>query len=208
MFLTRRHEPHVVDFLCKTIKAGWRCIDVGAFIGYYTLLLSWFVGDEGDVVAFEPAAPAGDRLLHAVRVNNIHNVRLERKALASVDGQVDLHVERGEDGRIGTGSSLIRNVGESVPVPAESLDTYVRRLAFQRLDLVKVDVEGAELEVLEGAQQTLRRLRPILIIEFNDGESLRLSKRLLHSTGYEVIGLGRTSYGTHVAGLPIDGPGS
>lgn len=155
--------------LDSLLRPGAVFLDVGANIGLYTLRAATLVGDSGRVVAVEPSREA----LAALRVNLTLNpalaprVTVVEAALSDVDGAGRLyHVAAGHDPQ---SFSLLADgtAQESEPVTVETLDGLVERLGLARLDLVKLDVEGAEPLVLAGAARTLEQLRPSFIIEMN-----------------------------------------
>lgn len=142
----RRHtEPD--DLVC----------DIGANKGSY---LYWMSRWAGRVVAFEPQAELVDYLGQACRALNLHNVTVERAGVASQTGTMELYVPSPNSPE----ASLVRHGNiPSVPVSVVTLDDYFS--ASPRVSLLKIDVEGAELDVLRGAERILRQDRPTLIFE-------------------------------------------
>jgi FkbM family methyltransferase len=148
-------------------------IDIGANVGYFTMLFSDLTGNRGEVHAFEPVPST-----FGILAENIHrfpvykNVRLNRVALGDTHQHTSMLVPRGDHGQ----ASLVRHSDGSwkdaeneiaaIEIEMISLDQYAEHL--KRIDFVKCDVEGAELLVLRGAQSTLRRCRPQLCIEMDD----------------------------------------
>jgi FkbM family methyltransferase len=160
-------------FCLSHVRPGDHAVDVGAHIGYYTLLLSRLVGAQGRVDAFEPE-PANLHLLHAnLRINGCSNVVVHPLALADVHGDRRLYLcpsNRG-DHRLGFTSDR-----DMITVPVATADRCLGpRLA--RMDFVKLDVQGAEELVLRGMRQLIEqnRRRLTMIIE--------LSPSLLQNTG-------------------------
>mgnify|MGYP000452577600 CR=1 FL=1 len=199
MFLTKKREGYVVDFLKKLVRPDWVVLDIGAYIGFYTVLLAKLARY---VIAFEPVPELADRIKETCRLNQITNVKVENAALGKSDGNAKLFIERDQSGGIGQSSSIKRDwVGEeAIDVPVIKLDTYVRQVGLNLINLVKIDVEGAELEVLLGAVETLRRCKPIVVCEFNDQLSFEKARELLLSLGYRVEVIGHMSSGFHVVG--------
>jgi FkbM family methyltransferase len=159
------HETWETRFCEKAIKPGWVVADVGANIGYYTLIFSRLVEHGGRVYAFEPAEIAYATLLRNLALNDATRIKTHRVALADYQGSCSLTPAPGAS--LGL-SRLTRKdeVGmESVPVT--TLDAFIQEEGIDRLDLIKVDIEGAEKCFLTGAAQTLARLRPIVMIEVN-----------------------------------------
>jgi FkbM family methyltransferase len=134
-------------------------MDVGANWGLYSLLISRAVGPSGKVYAFEPVPEIFARLKEHIALNNATNVIPVPIALSDEKGTAKMSVKEGE-------SSLFRRVSdEFVEVQVERLDDFVEREKIERVDAIKIDVEGAELKVIRGADKTIRRDKPILMVE-------------------------------------------
>lgn len=157
-------------FVERFLRPGMTVLDIGAHHGFYTLLAARKVGDNGQVIAFEPSPRERRRLIRHVRLNRCRNVRLEPFAVAGEEGHVQLFLVKGID----TGLSSLRRpkVAEEVDpisVAAVTLDAYLARERIRRVGFVKMDVEGAELHVLRGATETLSvRPRPVILCEVQD----------------------------------------
>ena len=148
--------------------------DVGANIGVVSALLSGLC-PKGRIYAFEPVAENYAHLAANVAANALENVTVQQVALFDIDGEIEVEYDGGYPG----GS----HVGEGgTAVPALRFDTWAHHQSLDRLDLVKVDVEGAELAVLDGAAETLRRFRPIVVIECNPVTLARFG-----GTGYAAL---------------------
>jgi FkbM family methyltransferase len=125
-------------------------MDVGANWGLYSLLISRAVGPSGKVYAFEPVPEIFARLKEHIALNNATNVIPVPIALSDEKGTAKMSVKGG-------GSSLFRRVSdEFVEVQVERLDDFVEREKIERVDAIKIDVEGAELKVIRGADKTLQ----------------------------------------------------
>ncbi len=148
-----------------------RCFDVGANIGLYSLGLST-LSPKGRVFAFEPSPHAVEFLKTNLRRNRADNVNAFATALADHEGTVSFHdvpfftagsFTADDEGWLqsdAVGSNLVR-------VPCTTLDAFVEDYGVDRVDVVKIDVEGAELAVLQGATRTLAAHRPTVVMEFN-----------------------------------------
>jgi FkbM family methyltransferase len=141
-------------------------VDVGANVGYYTLQAAALVGPTGRVLAAEPNPSMVRQLESNLALNGINNVTVADIALSDQDGTADFYFP--ETGCEAYGSlrpnSLFRAASHS-PVRTETLGTCLERLAFSSVDLIKLDVEGAELSVLRGAERVLATMKPVLIFE-------------------------------------------
>ncbi len=148
--------------LLGLVPRGGVACDVGAHIGFYSLLLARLVGPEGKVISYEPV-PYTHALLRAnLRRNAATNVLAHPVSVGAQAARVRIAPAPG--GRLGW--SLIDAAGE-LAAPATTLDAEVERLQIQRVDFIKVDVEGYEMEVMTGAQMVLRRHRPVVMYEIN-----------------------------------------
>jgi FkbM family methyltransferase len=161
------HEPVAFGFLERCIEPGMTFIDIGANIGVYALFASKRVGAEGKVIAFEPQVQTFSRFLENIRINEITNITAEPFAVASIEGYVTMvcGIESSKNHtRMGTLSNhMICDNPNMYPCKCVSLDKYLYTHGIERLDYLKIDVEGFEFEVLRGAQQTLERFKPPII---------------------------------------------
>jgi FkbM family methyltransferase len=145
-------------------------VDVGSNRGYYTVLFS-HLARAGSVHAFEPVAATYDALEQAVRAEAASSqVVLNRAALADTAGSRTVYQPEGDPAQAslrvhdrGSWATAHRILEETSP--ATTLDAYIAARKLPRIDLLKVDVEGAELPVLRGAESTLARFRPLLHLE-------------------------------------------
>lgn len=169
------------------VPAGGVCLDVGASYGSYSVLLARLVGPSGTVHALEPRRRSRLVLRAASRIAAPGNVHIHELALADGEGEAELLtprrrwglpvpgrsflVDRHDDGsgcahEYGGGARLQR-------VRRTTLDTLVEELALDRVDLLKIDVEGAELAVLNGGEGTLGTHRPVILSEIEDRHTRR-----------------------------------
>lgn len=158
-------EPVQTKKFIKSIKKGDVVLDIGANIGYYSVLASKLVGKKGKVYAFEPD-PRNLKLLYKnLEVNGCQNVVVVEAALGSKKGKLFLTQDISNPGE----SSLAKGKkGKKILVDVIRLDDFVRQKRIKNVDLIKIDVEGAELEVLRGGLATLKKARDLKIfIECN-----------------------------------------
>lgn len=143
------------------LRPGDIALDIGAHVGYFTLLFRLAVGETGRVFAFEPLAETYRRLLHNVMINGFANVQPLPLAVAKQPGTAFFHINRENEG---ASSLLGGDGGEQVPVQVTSLDTLFRENLGIRPRLMKIDVEGAEMDVLLGAEKWFDRQGPDVVI--------------------------------------------
>ena len=140
------------------LRPGAVIFDVGANFGYYALMLAAALRGECEVHAFEPSASTHARLVKHIALNGMECVHPHRLALSDVPGTASMNSRQGN-----SGASFLELGGGEVAVT--TLDEFVEGRDLRRLDFMKIDVEGFEERVLRGGERTLRRLRPIVLLE-------------------------------------------
>jgi FkbM family methyltransferase len=157
-------EPAETAVFEQQIRPGDTVVDVGANIGWYTVIASRLVGENGRVIAFEPDPVNFRYLKRNVEANGCTNVVLEQKALSTEAGTIQLHLNSKNMGMHST--ALPQELsGGAIEVEAVPLDDYLQNV--EEVNFVKIDVEGAEGFVLGGMHQTLRSApRLSLLVEF------------------------------------------
>ena len=190
VFYLGTHERFTTARLLRLVRPGDVVFDVGANIGYFTLLAAREVGAAGNVYAFEPMRHAHDRLAEHVRLNSLANVRAEKSAVGATPAE-GIEVSFRSSYRVFDDEARPVSTGTE-RVPMTTIDEYVERHGISRIDLMKVDTDGFEFEVIAGAHRTLERLRPTLIIEIGreatspaSGAGPRELLQKLASCGYE-----------------------
>jgi FkbM family methyltransferase len=178
-------ERAEVEALMKAARPGTVAVDIGANVGIFTVPLAGAVGTDGAVWAFEPLPENLDRLHSNVIDNQLSNVRLLAAAAYDIEGALSFHVA----GDTAYGSTReVRNgwgTGMSLTVPAVRLDAEWRRRGMPLVSVIKIDVEGAELAVLHGSQDVIRRCRPVLLLEAANADELAEIERYLLQFKYE-----------------------
>src|ERR1700730_1679427 len=163
-------EDAETRFVRRFLRTGMTVVDVGAHHGLYTLLASKGVGRRGKVIAFEPSPRERRRLLRHIRVNACSNVAVEACALGDEVGEANLFVVGGWlDSCNSLRPPAVKEETETIRVSVERLDHVMRKLGVDGVDLIKVDAEGAELSVLQGAGGLLRAAsRPVILAEVQE----------------------------------------
>ncbi|HEF4727602.1 FkbM family methyltransferase [Burkholderia multivorans] len=164
--LTDPFEPHLVSMLAAFCDNGARALDIGANIGCTALALSEIVGS-GKVVAFEPVPRTFANLVK--NVGGVDNITTHHFALGKEAGVLPMQGAEGDSsGAFVANQFHIANTGYfQVNVPVRTLDEAFPSLGLDRVDFIKIDVEGFELDVFEGAAETLRRFKPRVVLEMN-----------------------------------------
>jgi len=157
-------ERSVTELVLKILKPGNVAVDVGAHVGYYTLLFRRLVGPYGRVYAFEPSPEFFNVLVKNLIVNSFTDVVAVQAAVADCCGNKGFyHV-------LGGGSSLYKRMdgANMISVRVTTLDTFFSQLNWPKIDLVKMDIEGAEYAALKGAKELVRRNDSLnMLVELN-----------------------------------------
>ena len=192
-------ESHCMFQLKKLVKEGDVVVDIGANIGFYSIVLSDLVGEAGKVISFEPESRNYRKLLENLELNNISNVYAHRLGLGEREETKRIH--RPPGGNLGSYTISDNKLGIDLSVRQEievtTLDRVAQKLGLDRLDFVKMDIEGYEAKAIEGMTHCLKKFRPILQLEINSvalrkfgTEPTHLVSRLrdLNYRGYIVSG--------------------
>ena len=163
-------EMGLTMHIARHVRPGMTAIDVGANFGYYTILLAALVGDEGRVLAIEPAPEAAAMLNRSVALNGFERIATVIEAAAGADEppQALLFVPEREPKNaqiVASPDGLDHIPGTLHRVAQSPIDALAAEQ--RRIDFIKVDVEGAEESAIAGALATLRRDKPLLVLEFN-----------------------------------------
>jgi FkbM family methyltransferase len=202
VFVNGAFEKLELEIIERMVREGMVVADIGANIGVHTLVLADCAGPAGKVHAFEPTR-AFERLNCNVQLNHFGGrCDLNNIALGAKNGYLELcECEPGSESLTSVGRPLSHATGKRLLVPMESLDGYADRLQVKHFDFVKIDVEGAEVSVLEGAKEMLKRKAiRIIMLEFNStclmaaGSSpAELHAALTKQHGFRLFGLDRKS---------------
>ncbi len=164
-YLVNEHEPEIVGFFSGLCQPGMRVLDIGAHIGYFTLLSSVKVGAEGRVLTFEPNPVNYRKITTMVGLNSLKNVTVLPNAASDCECTVSFAVE--STGQMGHITESQQGGEQTVTVQAVRVDDAVQRSGLDRVDLIKLDVEGAEPKALAGMEGILRRWGPTVVCEWH-----------------------------------------
>ena len=191
------YESDNYAFLEQQLKPGMHVIDIGAHIGLFSVVASQLAGKNGKIVCIEPTPGSMAVLNKMLRLNHCENVFPTQAAVSDKEGTATFYISTIEGSN---SNSLVKNksVDEKKPyqVRLVTIDGLVSEFSLHP-SIIKIDAEGAELDVLKGGLKTLRSLKPILILGLhpqfiiNKGDSLEAIWELLESHDYNVSYQGR-----------------
>jgi len=191
-------EPELIQLVSKTVKSGFTVVDIGAHIGYYSLLFSRLVGPTGHVIAFEPVPNNFEFLRENLKLNNCINIEPVNRAVLDRHQQIRIKIPENDPLPVGVSFANPDNKGDVI-VEAISLDDFVLGRT-NRVDFLKVDAEGAEEKVLDGARSLIERDHPFMMMEVHhfDGrlENSTVPARLVNM-GYRLEPIDRGYLTSH-----------
>lgn len=176
------HEPWLQELLKAELGTGECYYDLGAHSGFFSLIAARQVGPSGAVLAVEPDPINSEILKVNVTRNKLAQVAVLQAAVWSCSGQVAF--ESASDSTLGRVSSNGHGRSASIEVPAVRLDDLVFSEGRRAPDLIKMDVEGAEWEALQGARRLLSEVKPKLLCEVHDAAQIERICALLAGHGY------------------------
>jgi len=183
-------DPRLSWVARKLLRTGDNVLDIGANLGWFTLLSSKLVGSGGQVHAFEPQPKTAALLNASLAINDSHNVTLHEVALSDREGAAEFHVLGGNYGAGRLADNDVTERWNTIKVQTVEAGTYLQNLDLPHVRLVKIDVEGHEQKIFAAAESFFRENQPDAIL-FEDAGSGTVSRRpvamMLKSFGYDLF---------------------
>lgn len=157
-------ERHKFNLIQRLLRPGDVFLDIGGNKGDFSLFAASLVNDDVRVFCFEPLPDNAKWIHQSIKRNDYKNIEVVEACVSDGNSEVTLHI-----GRSSGGSSIMGGSPDSptMTCPAVTMDAFIQDRMLSRVDLVKIDVEGAELRVLAGANDTIDRFRPIMLIDLH-----------------------------------------
>ncbi len=166
----RTHEPLTTELTKRELKEGNVCLDIGSNIGYYALLESKIIGNKGRVIAIEPSPKNFQYLKQNIELDDITNIHAYNFAVGDHDGEINFVISKVSN------LCYVLSDGEPIPdsskvikIPLKKIDTFVKEEHLEKIDFIRMDVEGYEVKLFEGMWNTLRQFKPLIQMEFHKG---------------------------------------
>lgn len=207
------NELPVQEWIVSKLGPGKAFYDVGANIGFFSLLAARAVGESGHVIAFEPVPENADSIRRNADLNALDTIIVVDVAVSSGSGEAELVLAEHPGGATLKSAGMPPDATRTVTVKTATLDSLVRRKDFPPPDVVKIDVEGAEVAVLQGMRGVVEDHKPSVVCEADaatkeEAEAkAREIEGIMRSWGYATSRLA-DSYGVaawsiiHVVGTP------
>lgn len=199
-YYTADYDTETIRSLQRLFRPNWVIVDVGANIGFWSIPMASALNGDGCLHAFEPLASNFRRLAENVQRNGLDRVvRLHQIGLSNQNAELQLSLREDFSGGAETGNAAIvidqdDNRFECTSIIVAPLDEIVDALGIDRLNFVKVDIEGHEDMFLAGARKTIQRFRPLIYMEINEPyyerrgvDATKIFEKWQEASGYEAI---------------------
>lgn len=184
LYFLGEYEKVELEFLKKSIHKNSTFIDIGANIGIYSLTASKIIDDYGKIISFEPYSKNYNSLVSNIELNKFKNIITERLAIANKNEQINLYYDEKEK-NLGMVSMNERENSLKEIVQSTTLDTYVIKNNIHKIDFIKIDIEGNELNALQGMKNILANQKPILLLEILTKKDLNIIISFLNKYKYK-----------------------
>lgn len=167
LLVKEAYEDYETEIFKKLIKPGMVVVDIGANIGYYSLIAAKLVGSSGRVYAFEPVPSNYELLIESIRVNGYSHVTALQKAVSNKNGKIKLFLDKASPVHPSLSEYNVLEEGGSVEVETITMDDFFENFVGEnRVDFIKMDTQGAEGLIIEGAERILRNNNLKIVMEF------------------------------------------
>ncbi len=204
IFVRGIYDPNLVVVINALLPTDGVFVDIGANMGYCSLLMSEKVGEDGKVFAIEPSERDFLRLVDNVSLNELSNVSVYRLAISDKSGNVKISIAPEERSSLNTLGTAFSNKGieelRTEDVISTTLDKFVKQEEINKIDVIKMDIEGSEFKALKGARESIEKYRPALIVGVNknslnaSGSSVEDIMSMLKALRYKVYYLNENPF--------------
>jgi len=162
------HEPITTGIILEEISEGMVCIDIGSNIGYYALLESMKIGKNGTVWAIEPSPENFPTLVYNTKLQVNQNIHTFNFAIGDKNSEIEFLISKKSNwSKVKDKNDLVRTEDKIIKVPVKTLDSFVKDNEIEKIDLLRMDVEGYENNIIDGATKTLIKFKPKIMIEIH-----------------------------------------
>jgi len=185
------HEPITTKLTQQELKKGMICLDIGSNIGYYALMESKAVGNKGKVIAIEPSPKNFQQMKKNLDLEGVSNVEAYNFAAGDKDDEVNFLIhERSNLCSVIPKGEPVPKFANVITIPLKKIDSFIEEKKLEKLDFVRMDIEGYEINLFEGLWKTIRKFKPMIQMEFHDSlfnieEKTKFFQRL-KKEGYEI----------------------
>jgi FkbM family methyltransferase len=160
------YELPTLKLIRRLLKSSYTVFDIGANVGYTSLIFAKFIGDTGKIYGFEPEIKNYDTFVKNINLNKLINVYPQKFAVADDNKTIKLYLSKNENDGIHSTLLHTDTLSENYEeVDAIKIDDFVQKNNIDIINFVKIDVEGAEIDVIRGMKKVMKELKPIIILE-------------------------------------------
>jgi FkbM family methyltransferase len=196
-FITGQFEPYKTEAFLNSFNKGDVFFDIGAHFGYFSAIAASINGDSGQIFAFEPRPMNIKFFNRHMRANKFNNVKLFKAAIGGTEGEVKFETSHGSaTGRVSENGDLV--------VKQLCIDKMVKEGILPSPSFIKIDVEGGEIEVLEGTKNVISSYRPRMIIATHGPEYHEFVVNFLKQNNYrfEILNPDSLKGDTEIIAIP------
>jgi FkbM family methyltransferase len=194
LYFLGRYEVDVISTITQLCRTGWTVWDCGIYLGYYTNLLAKLVGPTGRVVAFEPDLRNIERTKYNLALNELGNVQFMNVAIGVGECDIDFiisndtnsHIDGAYIGKDYEDYATRERRDDSIRVRCMSLDEAYSSSAIPPPNLIKIDIEGAEVSALPHAYRIAHELKPLIVLELHNPECDAAAWNFAQDVGYRL----------------------
>jgi len=196
-FIRGTYEAEKTEAIQKCIQPGDIVYDVGGHVGYFSILSATLAGPKGKVFVFEPRPLNISYIRHHFSINGIDNFRLVEAAVSDRDGEAGFQI------KTGTGTGHLSNKGD-LKVKTITLDDFAARECVPYPNFLKIDIEGGEINALNGAKGLIDNARPNLLIAVHGSKERNFVEKFLGKIGYkfQILNPNALKGDTEILGIP------
>lgn len=186
------YEVPIQKIFAQHLETGAVFYDIGANVGFFSIVAAKLVGDSGKVIAFEPGKDNARAIRHNAKLNNFNQIEVIEKAISNTSGSGQLLLAKYSGGHALATADAPPDLAGEITVDIVSIDDLIAQKLIEPPNFVKVDVEGAELDVLKGMKETIKTYQPTIIYEVDDGNRAAYERKyqeladFMHSLDYKV----------------------
>lgn len=185
------YEPKVAQIITKEVHPNDVCMDIGAHIGYFSLLMARLIGKDGKVVAVEPIQSNIEYLHHSMNKNHLQNIVLCPIAVGDKKkkAQADVFIDSDMANLVDSPFKPTAHAHAKQELQITTLDKLIDTIKFKKIDFIKIDVEGYEEYVLKGSHDVLQKNKPTLLIEIHSSSIGHTVYAWLKELNYSILDL-------------------
>lgn len=191
-FVLGTYELPIQQAFAARLRSGDVFYDIGANVGFFTIVAAKLVGETGKVYAFEPGSKNAAQIRHNAQMNNFSQVEVIEKAVSHTSGTGKLLLAQYSGGHALSTADAPPDLAGSMEVYLVAIDDLVEAGKILPPTVIKLDVEGAEVDALRGMTQTIKTHKPTIVYEVDDGEAESFQQKnreianLIKSLGYKI----------------------